>query len=301
MYSRSSVMSGWSSVDRMPVDLALAREHVDLVRVVPGVRGHRRVRQVAVRQHARRCLERRGARARRGGADRRSGSRRDASRASSRLYAVESSLASVSAALAASRSSPCSGCDARMKRCSRRGHRSAAVFQYCSVRSRRRAWLIDDAIRRGQRLADDARGEARLARRCFRQPVRDARRPDFRRMRGPFGERRQSKRERHGAADAPECGRGLSERDDYTVERRKSTTISTWSRDKQHRRVTDTRYFRNTRTRSALAHRARRRARQQVGLLAAQHERRAADRIPQRPEVRRRPVCARNGTAIAGS
>ncbi len=71
-------------------------------------------------------------------------------------------------------------------------------------------------------------------------------------------------------------GRRTLARDDYTGERRKSTTISTWSRDEQHRRVADAGEFDDARPWAALAHRARRGARQQIGLRAAQHERRTA-------------------------
>jgi hypothetical protein len=43
--------------DRMRVEIALARERMDRVRVEPGLRRNRRVRQVAVHEHARRGLQ----------------------------------------------------------------------------------------------------------------------------------------------------------------------------------------------------------------------------------------------------
>ena len=182
--------------DRVLVQRALARKRVDRVGVQPRLRRHRRIRQIAVDQDARRALQRRWISA--------TSSRFPASRIRLFRFVDEQALVG-DRKLVGEAERGLRGLEALRRTTgatpSRIAFRAAATgwSRWSSSAPPARAARIAhrDAIDRRQRIADDAGGVDRIAREQVVEPREHLGRTGFRRIGRTGIEWRQAERERH--------------------------------------------------------------------------------------------------------
>ena len=244
--------------DRVLVDVALARERVDEVRVVPGLRRHRRIRQVAVDQHARGALQAAVDQRDQQPLARRAGCACSASCSEQVLVGDRQLARERQRGLRRLERFAGQRMRARTNCFSSCGHSVLAVAQYCSASSSRFESLM--ATRLVAASASPMTRAASTGSRCeiLVEPRDDLGRTDFRRIGRPRVDRRQARvsgmswsisgwpsvdckriRQCFAAARPKLEARSRPRVTGGQRRARNSTTGSIWSADEQHRRVAD--------------------------------------------------------------
>ncbi len=185
--------------DRAVIEVTLARERVDRVPVLPGLRRHGRVRQVAVDEDARRALQ---------AAEDERGQHAIARQQDPLVGLVHEQMLVRDRQLvreAQRRLGRVETCARQRMRCPR-----VFLFQQRPEHPRRRPVTLGeleparlahrDAVDGRERVPDDACCFDRVALQRLVQPLEYLRRPGFRRVRGARVERRQGEREGHGGS-----------------------------------------------------------------------------------------------------